>query len=99
MDQRLFVRHYTHAVPRIASALWREEAVDLEQPQPTSILLYREHAGQALRTFYPTPMGLGVVIERTTGRWPEALAALADQAQARRDAERRLIEAGVLPRR
>ena len=97
LDQRLFVRHYTHAIPKLAAALWREEQVDLDSPQPTSVLVYREHEGQKLRCFYPTAMGLGIVIERASGCWPEALSALENDTESRDAAEQKLIEHGVLP--
>jgi hypothetical protein len=85
MDERLFIRHYTFPVPRIAARLWKGAEADLEQRQPTTVLLYREAEASGLRYLVPTMPQLGVLIELATGSWPPTLEldpATRDEARA-----------------
>lgn len=96
LEHRLFIRHYTHAVPKLAAALWKGEDVDINAAQPTSVLVYREFGGSKLRNLYPNAMALGLLVELATGTWPESLRALDSDEDAKRVARLALVEAKVL---
>ena len=94
LDQRLFVRHYTHAIPKLAAALWREEQVELRKPSTelrpglprarrskAALLLPHRHGPGHRHRARQRKLARGLEAARAADRSPRSGRAKADRAR------------------
>jgi hypothetical protein len=64
-EVRVFVRGYSHPIPRFARALARDEPPAIPEPRPTTVVIYRsEREPRPVRAHMPTLAQLGALARR-----------------------------------
>ena len=95
-DERLFIRQYTHHVPRVVAALEKDRDADLPGREPVVVVVYRHLRNNEVRLLYPTKAGLAVLARRQGAQLPPGFGGFTDEELD--NTEVNMIELGILAR-
>jgi hypothetical protein len=96
-DERLFVRQYTHPVPKVIAALEKDREADLPGREPVVVVVYRHLRLSDMRLLYPTRLGLAVLARRQGADLPPGFGGFTDAELD--ETEVNMIEMGILVNR
>ena len=96
-DERLFIRQYTHHVPKVVGALEKDRKADLPGREPVVVVVYRHLRSNEVKLLYPTKAGLAVLARRQGAELPPGFGGFTDDELDKTEVN--MVELGILANR